>query len=300
MKDQLRNMFAAGGTLAVLGLATPAWADGPLPVVPVEMSGSSLSCADVIPSFAFPRSPRPGVEYVELFIANPTSASNTTHASSDTSIPGTTFQVDITQDPDGTGDSNVYRIVDSSTFPEQGTPWNFGQSQISDLPGFEIVIMNRNNANNVYFRTNMGRTGDVGDEPGFYFESAGTQTPSHITICYAIGPCGLYNQASVDIVANEYNNVAAPGTDTADALQADLTPHFGEPTPPMNVCALTDDEETGEPRVARYCDTSVAGGHPGSCNPDGEAYAGGSTTSLSTAGVASFNVKSDGTGNIGF
>lgn len=265
LKTQLSILGAIGAALS-FAMPTQAQADicqpgGPCPYV--ELSGDT-TCADAIAMIpSFPNGPRPDLKYVELLITDP--ASN--NAPLGTMELGALFNVSLTQ---SVTQNNLFTIEEAS-IPEEGEGEN---SQITDLPGFEVAIVERNNSAIAYYSNNM---------QGGTFAGPGSQKPNKIRVCWAIGPCGLESQDDVNDVADFYN----AATTVIDDLQAHRSTHFDEGANPINVCSLTG--------TARFCNTSIAPGSPGSCVP--EDFAGSATTSVITSGIASTRFYSDGSGD---
>lgn len=265
-----------GAIGAVLSFAMPAHAQTPGPCEPggacpnVELSGGDVTCADAIAMIpSFPNGPRANLKYVELLIENPASQNpkNTLSPAEVDDLPAD-FAVDLLQ---SMTDSNVFTVTEASS-PHEGE-----SSQITDLPGFEVVIMQRNNSAVAYYTNNI-RSGE--------FAAPGTQTPNKIRVCWAVGPCGLDSQGQVNTIAGIYNSDPDSAT-WIDDLQAQRSTHFGEAPNPINVCSLTG--------IARYCNTSIAPGEAGSCVPEG--FAGSGTTSVITSGTNSSRFYSSGGGD---
>lgn len=250
-----------------------------------ELTGSDVSCADAFAAFpSFPKSPRVGLPYVELRVTNPANASEIDKETYVASVD-TTFRIDLLQDM---SDNSVFTVTDTS-FPGASTGeattddiTGLTQSQVTDIPGYEAVILQRNNNAAVYFQVNMqGRT----------FDGPGTQTPTKITVCWALGPCGLSNQLAINSVCSAYNPSGTATENQIDLVRGIKDNHFDVTSNAMNVCGCTN--------PVRYCDPSVPSGKVGSCNLTGANFDGIETTSTVTSGVGTllnmFGTTGDGT-----
>ena len=264
MKITKTLAYTVGAAILSVGMIMPASAQQTINLV-----NGDASCASAIQLVKFPQGPRPNLRFVELRIENPATANGT---SPSIYVPelGTTFRVDLAQSP---SDASTFHVRDASTLAaDEGM-----QSQIADLPGFELVIMQRNNNAAGYFQVNM----EEGD-----YSAPGTQTPSKITVCWAIGPCGLPSQTAVNGVCGAYNQGSA--TQRVDVIQAQGRTHFGESQPALDLCGCST--------TMRFCDPAIPAGQPDSCNPNNEAFTGTSSTSAITSGAHSTLTYSNGSG----
>ncbi len=298
LKQVILGLGAAGFALGVSGSAL----GESIPPQEFPLSGGDVTCQDAInainasPGNQFPASPRPNITdgFVELLITNPENNAYSTHAIDDMSeddydaISALGAVLGVSLDPQA---KNQWKLADLSTVPTGETD----ESQILDIPGFEIAIFQRNNAATAYYQINQ-------NDPSWVYISPGSasQSPNKIRICWAVGPSGMPDALAITQTCNALNAVydntpnicdGDPLSEncvrTADGFQAKIEPEFGT-TIPFNVTACA-------PRVARWCDQSLPAGtaeNPieNSCNPTGTSF-GGTTSSVDAAGgsiVSSF------------
>lgn len=269
--------FFAGAILAVG--ATPLAAQTIYDPQSVEITGSDISCADAFAAFpSFPKSPRVGLPYVELSITNPANSSGGVEEVYEESVD-TYFRIDLLQDA---SDNSKFTLTDVSLPAPSTGEIGLTQSQITDIPGYEAVILQRNNHATVFYQVNMqGRT----------FDGPGTQTPTKIAVCWAIGPCGLTNQTAADNMCALYNPLGTDPETAVDVVKAFKDNHFDVTSNALSLCGCTS--------PVRYCDPAVPAGGVGSCNPNNENFDGIETTAAVTSGVGTllslFGTTGDGT-----
>lgn len=291
LKQAILGLGAAG---LALGISGSALGSHSLPPQEFLLSGGEVSCQDAINAInatagnQFPISPRPNITdgYVELLINNPDNNASSVHAIGNGDddydvISALGAQLEVTIYPQL--NKNEWQISDTSTLP---TGELLGESQILDIPGAEIYIFQRNNDAIAYYQINQNDSSRIYVSPG-----SSSQSPNKIRVCWAVGPSGMPDAASIDATCAAFNETYSDGEGghvrTADGFQAKVEPEFGTAIP-FNVTACA-------PRVARWCDQSLPAGTaddaiPNSCNPTGTSF-GGTTSSVDAAGgsiVSSF------------
>lgn len=268
MYTSLIKAIAQGGVIGAIvavGFSTPVFAQATgLPGDPV-LADRYITCEEAAALFpSFPKSPRTGHEIVELNIGNPPTSSRRFEPFNTESIDLgggylKTFSVGLKKGGGASYDFMAATEIDPD------------EDQIADTPGIEILIVRGSKSAHVTFQINQ-MEGNI---------TSPDSSVTAISACWAAGPCGLRDTDAVTDMCNAFNNVFTDENgDTVnlvDIVQGKRSPLLGERQQPLNLCGCGD-------VVARWCDSRIAAGIPGSCNQGNTPFQGNIQTSDITGG----------------